>query len=243
LDLLRRFWSGLNVDVTAIEAYEELPAFFLAMRSEILRLQGRTIADVGSRALRGSVVHSLWEWSGVREWRSRLQDAVVAAKDVAPSVKGDRSLKAGFFGIESTGYLVHLASSAVRRSHGRLPKRRLLAADAFPWGAAGYCYAAGVAIASSSSGGAFDRNVPIQELLKWQSERAAQRRLPPAAVLCVPAWVRFARRLIPVGVLYFASDRASAFESRSDDDELRSVLQLTFAGMVSPSRSIERGVA
>lgn len=238
VDLLRRYWRGLNVSVTAIEAHEELPAFFLAMRREILALQGRTLSAVSSVALRVSVTRSLASWVGLREWRDRLEDAVEAAKQLAPSAKGDSSLRAGFYAIEPDGYLRHAVSSATRRSDANRPRRRLLADHRRPWGAAGYAYSAGVPIVSSSSGAAYDRNVPIDELLRWQDERAAQKRLPAASVLCVPAWVQYDRRFHPVGVLYFSSRRGAAFDDPGDDEELRSLLQLTFEGMIKPERAI-----
>ncbi len=72
IELLRRFWNGLNVAVTAIEAYEELPAFFLAMRTEIARLDNRPLARIGSRALNASVKVK----SGGQEWSARVAAAV-----------------------------------------------------------------------------------------------------------------------------------------------------------------------
>lgn len=244
LDLLRRFWHGLNITVTAIEAYEELPAFLLALRREIARRQGRVLSQLGDRALHSSVLHNPWTWSGAREWRSRLKEAVVAAKAVATGVRGDSSLRAGFYAIEGNGQLVHLVSSTTRReSHANLPRRRLLADDPRPWGAAGYAYASGVQIASPASGAAFDRNVPEADLLVWQSERAAQKRLPASSVLCVPAWVRYDRSLVIIGVLYFSSRRGAAFELSGDDEALRSVLQYTLAAMIRPERAVEGGMA
>lgn len=243
VDLLRRYWRGLNVTVTAIEAYEELPAFFLALRREILRKQGRRLGELGERALQASIVGSPGTWPGIREWRRQLEDAVVAAKDVAGGVRGDASLRAGFYSIGADGYLVHAVSSTTRRTHASWPHRRLLADDPNPWGAAGYSFAAGVPIASSSAGAAFDRNVPDSQLLQWATQRVAQRRLPAASVLCEPAWVRYKKSLVPVGVLYFSSRRGTAFDNRSDDEELRSVLQFAFAAMIKPESAIEGGMA
>jgi hypothetical protein len=112
-----------------------------------------------------------------------------------------------------------------------------------PWGAAGYCWAAGVPIASVSSGGAFDRNVPERELLKWQAQRADQGRLPALSVLCVPAFVRFDRALVATGVLYFSSRRSAAFESQDETRLLRRVLEIAFQTMITGNRVIEGGFA
>ncbi|MGD0409836.1 MAG: SIR2 family protein [Candidatus Limnocylindrales bacterium] len=243
LDLLRRYWLGLNVAVTAIEAHEELPAFLLALRREVLRKRGRSLSRIGERALKGSAFHSPWTLAGAYRWRTALKEAVAAGKAVAGSVKGDRSLKAGFYAIAGDGVLVHLVSSdSTRRSYSGWPRRRLKADDAQPWGAAGYCYAAGVPISSSATGAAFDRNVPEADLLAWQEERTKQGRLPAASVLSVPAWVRYDRSLVPVGVLYFSSRRGAAFEPRGDAERLRVVLQLTLAAMIKPDKVVEGGL-
>lgn len=243
LDLLLRYWRGLNVEVTAVEAYEELPAFLLALRREISLLKGESMASIGSRALRASLSSSLSTWTGVREWRAALRNAVTAAKDVASGVNGDRSLRAGFYAIEQDDYLFHAVSSSWTRASTSLPRRRLYAGDDGPWGAAGYAFAAGVPVTSVASGPAFDRNVPVADLLAWQAERSAQKRLPAASVLCVPAWVRYNRRLIPVGVTYFSSGRAGAFDDRTDSEELRFVLSQTFDSMIDPDRSVPGGLA
>lgn len=242
LDLLRRFWMGLRISVTAIEAHEELPAFLLALRREVMVKQGHSISAMGDRALRASATHDPWTWPGAREWRTALKDAVVAAKAIAPGVRGDRSLRAGFYAIVSDGDLVHLVGSETTRlSYARWPRRRLKADGPQPWGAAGYCYAAGVAISSSATGAAFDRNVPRSELIAWQDQRAAQKRLPASSVLCLPAWIKYRRSLVSVGVLYLSSSRSTAFEQPGDAEQLKSVLRLTLADMIRPERIIEGG--
>jgi hypothetical protein len=241
LDLLRRFWRGLKVDVTAIEAHEELPAFLLELRRAVLTTQGHNSSELGDEALRTSAVFNPWTWAGAREWRNALRDAVVAAKTVAPNLLGDRSLRAGFYAIARDGFLVHLVGSRTTQASYAWPRRRLMASGPQPWGAAGYCYAAGVPIASSATGAAFDRNVPEPELLRWQTERANQNRLPAASVLCVPAWIRFRRALVCVGVLYFSSRRGSPFEPVDDAEELRSILRLSLADMMRPSNIVESG--
>ncbi len=244
LGLLRRFWRGLNINVTAIDTYEQLPAFLLALRREVAQQRGRSLSEVGSIALRASVIESPFTWPGARLWRARLRDAVVAAKAVAKSVRGDRTLRAGFYAIARDRFLEHVVSSAMTRdSYARWPRRRLLAEDLKPWGAAGYAFAAGVPIASASTGSAFDRNVPERDLIAWQAQRAHQGRLPAASVLCVPAWVRYDRRLVPIGVLYFSSGRGAAFDDREEAEELRAVLQLTLSAMIRPERDVEGGVA
>jgi SIR2-like domain len=190
LDLLRRYWSGLNITVRAVEAYEELPAFLLALRREVIKKQGGSLSASGERALRIVATYNPWTWPGAREWRDRLRKAVVAGKTVADGVRGDRTLRAGFYAIGSDGYLEHLVgSTTTQSSYASWVRRKLKADDPRPWGAAGYCYAAGVPIRSEASGAAFDRNVPEPDLLRWQSERASQGRLSAASVLCVPAWV------------------------------------------------------
>lgn len=242
LDLLRRYWRGLNVAVTAIEAHEELAAFLLAVRRLVLAKRGRALSALGREALDRSVLASVSTWSGAREWRAALQDAVFAAKDIAEGVNGDRSLRAGFYAIEATDELVHVVSSqTTQRAFSRWPRRRLRADASRPWGAAGYSYAAGVPIASSATGPAFDRNVPAAELLDWQTQRATQRRLPASSVLCVPAWVRYRGGLVSVGVLYFSSARGAAFDDRTDAEELRFVLQLALGTMIRPENHIEGG--
>ena len=243
INLLLRYWRGLNIEVTAIEAYEELPAFLLALRREVSRLTGESMDSAGSRALRASLRKSLTTWAGVREWRDALRNAVTAAKDVARGVSGDASLRAGFYAIEASGYLVHAVSSTSTRASMALPRRRLYAGDDGPWGAAGYAFAAGVPVTSAASGPAFDRNVPQTDLLAWQAERSAQKRLPAASVLCVPAWVRYNRRLLPAGVAYFSSGRAAAFDDRTDAEELRYVLSQTFDSMIGSDRSVPGGLA
>ncbi|MGD0862939.1 MAG: SIR2 family protein [Candidatus Limnocylindrales bacterium] len=243
LDLLRRYWLGLNIAVTAIEAHEELPAFLLALRREVLIKNGRSLCQLGESALNASAVHSPWTLPGAYHWRTALKEAVAAGRAVAGSLAGDRSLRAGFYAIAADGALTHLVSSdSTRRSYTGWPRRRLLADDVQPWGAAGYCYAAGVPISSSATGAAFDRNVPETELLAWQTERARQGRLPAASVLCVPAWVKHKRDLVPAGVLYFSSRRGAAFDPRADAESLRVVLQLTFAAMIKPDRVVEGGL-
>jgi len=243
LDLLRRYWQGLNIQVSAIEAHEELPAFLLALRRSVLRRRGQRPAALADRALRASVVHSPWTWNGARSWVSTLQQAVLAAKSAAPSLKGDSTLRAGFYAMADDGYLTHLVSSQTTRVSYDWPRRRLKADDELPWGAAGYCWAAGVPIASVSSGGAFDRNVPERELLKWQAQRADQGRLPALSVLCVPAFVRFDRALVATGVLYFSSRRSAAFESQDETRLLRRVLEIAFQTMITGNRVIEGGFA
>jgi hypothetical protein len=242
LDLLQRYWRGLNISVTAIEAYEELPAFLLAVRRFVLERQGRSLSEIGARALKASASDDPWTWVGAREWRAALKAAVVAGKTLANGVRGDRSLQAGFYAIEGGDELVHLVSSeTTQRAYHSWPRRRLLANELQPWGAAGYSYAAGVPITSSATGAAFDRNVPEGELLEWQSQRASQRRLPASSVLCTPAWVRFRRTLVSVGVLYFSSRRGAAFDGRGDSEQLESVLRLTLAQMIKAERVVERG--
>lgn len=244
LDLLRRFWQGLKISVTAVEAYEEVPAFLGALRREVLMRKGRTVSEAGVRGLRASALHDPGIWSGAREWRSALRDAVVAAKAIAPGVRGDGSLAAGFYAIDKDGYLVHLIGSATtRQTYGRWARRRLKADDTQPWGAAGYCYAAGVPISSSATGAAFDRNVPKDELIAWQAQRADQKRLPASSVLCVPAWVKFDRSLVCVGVLYLSSHRSTAFQEPDDAEQLRSLLQLTLGAMIRTERIVEGGPA
>ena len=242
LDLLRRYWRGLNVAVTAIEAHEELPAFLLAVRRLVLAKKGRAYSAMGREAVEQTALASVATWAGAREWRAALQDAVVAAKTIAEGVNGDTSLRAGFYAIEANEDLVHVISSqTTQRAFDRWPRRRLRADANRPWGAAGYSYAAGVPIASSALGPAFDRNVPEKELLNWQQERALQRRLPASSVLCVPAWVRYRGDLVSVGVLYFSSARGAAFDDRADAEELRSLLQLTLSTMIRPENRIEGG--
>lgn len=243
LDLLRRYWQDQNVAVTAVEAHEELPAFLLALRRAVQRLQGASPSRTGARAFRASATTSPSTWTGARLWRDRLQDAVVAAKDVGSGTHADRSLRAGFYAITDDGELEHVVSSATKREQMTWPRRRLRADDPRPWGAAGYAYAAGVPVVSSSVGAAFDRNVPESELLSWQAERSAQKRLPASAVLCTPAWVRFGRRLTAVGVLYFSSRRGAAFEDPRDSERLTAILQVMFGDMLKPERSIPEGTS
>ena len=243
LKLLRGYWRGLNIDVTAIEAHEELPAFLTALRRRILRGQGTTPSALGEEALRVSMLANPWTWQGAGGWRIELKDAVVAAKLVARSVTGDRTLRAGFYAIESDGFLTHLVSSdSTQRSYSTWPRRRLKADDDRPWGAAGYCWAAGVPISSMATGSAFDRNVPESNLLAWQAERAAQRRLPAASVLCVPACLRYRRSIVIAGVLYFSSHRATAFSHSKETQDLRQVLEQTFSRMMKPDRVIKGGL-
>jgi hypothetical protein len=243
LDLLQRYWLGLNIAVTAIEAHEELPAFLLALRREILIKEGRTLSETGVDALATSVIHDPWTLDGAYHWRTALTNAVRAGKTVASSLSGDRSLRAGFYAIAKDGFLEHLVSSdSTAISYARWPRRRLKADDPRPWGAAGYCFAAGVRIASSATGAAFDRNVPEDLLLQWQRERTKQGRLPAASVLCVPAWVRHNAAFMPIGVVYFSSRRGSAFDAQADAERLRLVLQLTLAGMIHKDRIIEGGL-
>lgn len=109
-------------------------------------------------------------------------------------------------------------------------------------GAAGYAFAAGVPVTSVASGPAFDRNVPQADLITWQAERSAQQRLPAASVLCVPAWIRYNTRLLPVGVMYFSSSRAAAFNERADAEELRFVLSQTFDSMIEADRAVPGGM-
>lgn len=242
LDLLRRYWSGLNISVTAIGAYEELPAFLLALRRGVFTRQGTSLSRVGASALGESSTLNPGTWQGAREWRDRLQDAVVAGKAVAESVTGDKSLRAGFYAICEDGYLEHVVgSSTTRRSFLSWPRRRLKADDPRPWGAAGYCYAAGVPIASAASGAAFDRNVPESDRVAWQRQRASQGRLPASSVLCIPAWLRYRRWLVAVGVLYFSSQRGAAFDEPGDAEKLRSVLRLSLEAMIKPDQAVRGG--
>jgi len=234
----------MRISVTAIEAHEELPAFLLALRREVLARQGQSISALGEQALRATATNDPRTWPGAREWRTALKDAVAAAKAIALGVRGDRSLRAGFYAIVSDGDLEHLiGSQTTRLSYANWPRRRLKADDPRPWGAAGYCYAAGVAISSSATGAAFDRNVPRYELIAWQDQRAAQKRLPASSVLCVPAWVKYRKSLVSVGVLYFSSSRSTAFELHGDAEQLKSVLRLTLADMIKPERVVEGGAS
>lgn len=242
LDLLSRYWQGLNIRVSAIEAHEELPAFLLLLRRNVLRKRGKSPAELADRALRASVVHSPWTWPGARHWIATLKRAVRAAKAVAPTLTGDRSLRAGFYAMASGGFLTHLASSETTESSYSWPRRELKADDDLPWGAAGYCWAAGVPIASVSSGGAFDRNVPEPYLLEWQRQRVNQGRLPALSVLCVPSFVRFDRTLVTAGVLYFSSRRSSAFDSPDETKLLRRLLEIAFETMIADNRVIEGGM-
>jgi NAD-dependent SIR2 family protein deacetylase len=244
LGLLRRYWLGLNISVDAIEAHEELPAFLLTLRRRILEKQGQSMTTLGVRALREGSKFDPWACAGAREWRAALRDAVAAAKAIGEGVRGDRSLRAGFYALEATGELVHLISSqSTQRSYARWPRRRLNAGEARPWGAAGYCYAAGVPISSSATGAAFDRNVPEDQLLAWQTQRASQNRLPASSVLCVPAWVKFRRRLMSIGVLYFSSQRGAAFDAPADGEKLQEVLRLTLKAMIRDENVVEGGLA
>lgn len=242
LALLQRFWHGLKISVTAIEAHEELPAFLLALRREVLLKQGRSLSELGDRALQASTANNPWTWRGAREWRTTLKDAVAAAKAIAPGVRGDRSLRAGFYAIVRDGDLVHLVGSETTKySYESWPRRRLKVDLPQPWGAAGYSYAAGVPISSSATGASFDRNVPEAELIAWQDQRAAQKRLPASSVLCIPAWIRYRRSLVCVGVLYFSSRRSTAFEQGGDAEQLRSVLEVTLAAMIRAKNVVVGG--
>jgi hypothetical protein len=244
VDLLRRYWSGLNIAVTAIAAHEELPGFLLALRREVHRLQGRSFSALGENALQAAAKQSPWTWPGARVWRSGLREAVTAGKAEARGVRADGSLRAGFYAIGGDGFLQHVVGSGTtRRTFGAWPRRRLKADDIRPWGAAGYCYAAGVPISSSSSGAAFDRNVSDSELIAWQRERVSQSRLPAASVLCVPAWVKYRREMVAVGVLYFSSRRGSAFDEPREAERLRSILRLSFEPMIRPERVVRDGPA
>jgi hypothetical protein len=243
LDLLQKYWYGLNIAVTAIEAHEELPAFLLALRREVLRKQGQSLGRIGDVALHDGATHDPWSLAGAFHWRAALKDAVRAAKTVAGNLAGDKTLRAGFYAVANDGFLEHLVSSdSTKDSFEGWPRRRLKVDDSRPWGAAGYSYAAGVPIISSATGAAFDRNVPDSDLLEWQGERVSQGRLPAASVLCAPAWVRYRRSFVPVGVLYLSSRRASAFEPSADAEGLRIVLQLTLAGMIKKDKVIEGGL-
>jgi hypothetical protein len=233
LSLLRRYWQGLNIAVTAIEAHEELPAFLLELRRQVGRQLGSPAARTGAEALRAAARIDWTRWFGAREWRDALSDAVTAAKRVSRSVAGDRTLRAGFYAIEEDGYLAHIVGSeSTEISFTTWPPRRLLADDPLPWGAAGYSFAAGVPIASSAVGAAFDRNVPTDTLIEWQSERAAQRRLPASSVVCVPLWVRYRGRIEAIGVLYYSTRRGAAFEDRAETDALQSLLEYTGRTMI-----------
>ena len=238
IKLLHRFWTGLNVDVTVIEAHEELPAFLMALRKEILRQQGQSPSELGAQALRTSVVHGLSDWRDLREWRDTLRAAVTAAKEsvdgvpAMPGVFGDATLSAGFYAIGDDGYLSNIVTSDMRESDLDRPRPRFLAESPKPWGTAGYVYAAGVPVGSSASGGAFDRNVPEAMLLEWQAQRAMERRLPTASAFCAPAWVRSEQRLLCVGVVYFASQRPTAFDNPGDDIKLQSTLEAAFGSMI-----------
>lgn len=242
LALLRRYWQGLNIRVSAIEAHEELPAFLLTMRRNVLRKRGKNPAVLADRALRASVASSPWTWNGARLWVATFKQAVRAAKTVAPSLAGDPSLRAGFYAMADNGFLVHLVSSATTQASYQWARRELKADDELPWGAAGYCWAAGVPITSASSGGAFDRNVPEPSLLEWQKQRADQRRLPALSVLCVPAFVRFDRTPIAAGVLYFSTRRGAAFDSADETKPLRRLLEIAFETMIVDKRVIEGGL-
>jgi hypothetical protein len=242
LGLLRRYWQGLKIQVWAIEAHEELPAFLLTIRRNVLRRRGKSPAALADRALRASVTASPWTWSGARHWVATFKRATRAAKTVAPSLAGDRSLRAGFYAMGENGFLAHLVSSATTQTSHQWPRRELKGDDELPWGAAGYSWAAGVPIASVSSGGAFDRNVPEPSLLEWQKQRVDQGRLPALSVLCVPAFVRFDRTLVAAGVLYFSSRRSRAFDSGDETKALRRVLEIAFETMIAQNRVIEGGM-
>ena len=243
LDLLRQYWQGLKIGVSAIEAHEELPAFLLALRRGVLRRRGQSPAALADRALRATVLDSPLTWAGAQKWRHALKQAVGAAKHAAPTLRRDTTLRAGFYAMEADGYLTHLVSSdSTKESYNSWPRRRLKADDPRPWGAAGYCWAAGVTIASSATGGAFDRNVPNQDLIEWQQQRAAQDRLPASSVLCVPAFVRYDRALAEVGVLYFSSRIGEAFDAPAETKLLRRILEIALADMIDAVRSIEGGL-
>jgi hypothetical protein len=232
----------LNISVTAIEAYEEVPAFLRTLRAEVSAPGSTSQRESEIQALQATVRHDPRVWTGAREWRGALRDAVAAAKSVAEGVRGDTSLSAGFYAMSPDGYLEHLVGATTKRqSFDAWPRRRLLADDARPWGAAGYCHAAGVPIASSSAGAAFDRNVPEDQLIDWQRQPAEQGRLPASSVLCIPAWVKFERTLVNIGVLYFSSHRSWAFEVREEAEALRAVLQLTLATMIQTESVAEIG--
>jgi hypothetical protein len=55
--------------------------------------------------------------------------------------------------------------------------------------------------------------------------------------------VRYDRRLVPVGVLYFSSRRGDAFDDPTDDEELRKILEVAFTAMIGRERAIEGGMA
>ena len=157
-----------------------------------------------------------------------------------PGVFGDATLTAGFYAIGGDGYLSNMVTSTSRESGLDRPRRRFLAESPKPWGTAGYVYAAGVPVASSAGGGAFDRNVPEAALLEWQAQRAKERRLPTASAFCVPAWVRTEQGLMCVGVVYFASRRPAAFDNPSDDIQLQSLLEAAFSTMIKRDHRVVR---
>jgi hypothetical protein len=83
----------------------------------------------------------------------------------------------------------------------------------------------GVLSAGMNSGAAFDQNVPTEIQLSWQDQRAAEKRLPPASVVCAPVWCTYGKRYQPVGIIYIASSDGSVFAETSDARRIEDLLK------------------
>jgi hypothetical protein len=234
LRLLKGFWQDQQVKVVAAEAYEHVPGFLMELRRQIASKRGKSWFEAGERAWSKRIVASPTTTSGLQALQESLARLVKAAKASDPRLRRDRELNAGLFLIDGTGWLVHAARSGVPTDRfSDAPKRRLNADANGPWGVAGYAFAAGIPSAATTSGSAFDRNVPRETLLEWQRERASEGRLPPASVLCVPVWCAYGRRYQPVGVIYLASSDGAAFEGiASEPSQMVNLLSAAAESMI-----------
>lgn len=234
LNALRDFWQEQGISVVAVQTHQEVPAFLAELRRSAMVASGQSPTEVAARAWKQEIRRSPETGSGQAAWRDTLSRTVSAARTLVPILESDRSLEAGAYLIQPDGWLQLSGRSSMSPSEFlAAPRRRLSADPARPWGAAGYSFTAGLAVSASSGRAAFDRNVPEQNLLEWQQQRAEQGRLPPAYVLCVPVHVTYNRQHVPVGVMYLASRRSPPVEPELIlSSELISLLETGFASML-----------
>jgi NAD-dependent SIR2 family protein deacetylase len=238
LKLMENHLQGLGVRALAIQAYEELPAFLLELRRQILEKPGGSLAATGHAALATNARRGLEAWKGLEVWREELAVAVAEMRRTIPALRHDRTLKAGLFSIQPDCRLSHDVNSDLLEAEWvrtRTDRRHLNGDPLSPWGVAGYSYAAGVRTVSTSAGTNFDRNVPDDELLCWQKDRVIARRLPPSTILGIPAWVVEHRAVWPVGVLYADSRWPGAFSLPQTVIRVEGILSAAFGNMITPS--------
>lgn len=218
LRLLRQFWRDQQVAVYAVTGYELLPGFLMELRRRIVAKRGKAWCGEAEKAWRARIIASPNTKRGLRELQERLQLLVKAVKASDPALRGDKDLAAGLYLVHRDGWLVHSARSNAKIDQFlEQPKRRLSGDPHEPWGVAGYAFAMGLPSAAMNSGAAFDQNVPVQQQLEWQRQRAGEERLPPASVLCSPVWCVYGSRYQPVGVIYLASSDGGAFAELTRD--------------------------